>query len=107
MIVVRIENLDKIACQIFFLDCLIIFPFVKGIQTKDFLWLCIPNHQGVDHIVVVADDRHIIRNCDHRRISLVDKVQVAVLALLGSDIASKTDFMCIFRSLDLKRITVL
>ena len=106
MIVIWIQYFYQITRQIFFFYRFIIFALIKRFEAEYFLWLCIPNHQGIYHIVIKTNDWHIVRYGNHRTVSLMDKAHIAILTLLCSHIAAKVHFMCILRAFDFKWIPI-
>ena len=106
MVVVRIENFYQVSCKIFLLNGFSVITFVKGIQLKTFHRLSIPNHQRVYHIVVVSNDRHIIRNSQYGLIIFLNEFCPSVLSRLSLYITTEFDFKRMLRSAQLKRITV-
>ena len=57
MVIVGIQNLNDIACKVFLFYGFLIISLVKGIQAEALYRLRIPDSQGVDNAVAIADDR--------------------------------------------------
>ena len=62
VIIVRIQDIDDVLCQILLLNSLLIITLIEGIKMEIIDCLCIPYTQGVDDVVVVAEHRNIIWN---------------------------------------------
>ena len=65
-----------------------------------------PRYEVNYHSVSVTDNGQIIGNGIHRLIALLSEVASAVLIYIYIDIAAEFNLFCIFRSSELKRITV-
>ena len=107
MVIVRIQHLHDIPCQILLLHRFLIITFVKGIQLEAVHRLCIPDAQCIDNTVTVTDDRKIVRNGTHCLIAFLLKILSAVLIHVYIHIAAEPNLLGIFRSAQLKRIAVL
>ena len=105
MVVVRIKDLNQVLRQILLLDRLLVITLVKCRKAERVDRLCIPDTQGVDYVIAVADNRHIIRNCQNRLITFLYKM-VALTVPLGLDITAKFNLGRILRAAKLERITV-
>ena len=105
MVVVRIKDLNQVLRQILLLDRFLVITLVKCRKAERVDRLCIPDTQGVDYVVAVADNRHIIRNCQNRLITFLYKM-VALTVPLGLDITAKFNLGRILRAAKLERITV-
>ena len=106
MIVVGVEDLHDGLGQVLLLHRLLIVAPVKGVQLEGGDGLRIPDAQGVDHIVAVADDRQVIGNRPDRLIALLDKI-VSSVPVLCTDIAAEFHLHGILGAADLKGIAVL
>ncbi len=107
MVIVRVQHLYDIPCQILLLHRFLIITLVKGIQLETVHRLCIPDTQCIDDTVAVADNRQIIGNGAHCLIAFLLKMLSAVLIHVYIHIAAEPDLLGIFRSAQFKRIAVL
>ena len=90
--VIRIEvardALDEVAIVVLLAH---LFLRQAAVIRKIAVDLCIPEAQRVDRVVVVADDRHVVRHCHDRHRILVDEFEAAVRHLLHVGIAVELD----------------
>ena len=90
--VIRVEvlrdGLDELAVFVLLAALLLREHAVVGEVAVD---LRVPEAQRVDRMVVVADDRHVVRHRHDRQRVLVDELQRAVLELLHIGIAVELD----------------
>ena len=108
MVIIRVQDLDDIPCKVLLLDSLLIITLIEGIQLEVVDGFCIPYTECIDHMVVIADDRDIKRNCQYGLIVLLDEsVAAGLLVVLNADISAELDLTGIFRSLQLEGISVL
>ena len=108
MIVIRIKYIHKVTSKVFLLDSLIVIALVKGIQLKTLYRLCIPDHERIYNVVIVTDDRHIIRNCCHCLIVFMHETCLSgCLIILSSHISAEFYRICILRPTQFKGITIL
>ena len=107
VIVVRIKNLYDILCKILLFHCLVIITAVERIQLEVYDRLRIPDTKCIYHMIIVAYDWIIIRNCHNRLIILLFEMNIACLVVIFyTDISTETHFFGILRSSKLKRITI-
>ena len=106
MVVVGIQNLNDGFRQVFLLHRLLVFALVKVRQIKGLKGLRVPDPQGVHHVVAISDDGDIIGNRQHRLVSLLDKM-VSLSVPLGFHVAAEFYLRSVFRTADLKGISIL
>ena len=107
VVIVRVENFYDISCQIFLFYGFLIITFIERIQLEVVDCFCIPYTQCIYYIVIVTNDRNIKRDRTYRLISFLDKfVAFCCFIVFYTDIAAKFYFFCIFRTTQLKWITV-
>ena len=106
MVIVRIEHFHNRFGQILLLHCLLVISPVKGIQIEGVNRLRIPDPQGIDHVVSIADHRQIIGHSSHRLVSFLDKTIHAV-PVFNAHITAEFYLYGILRAADLKGIAVL
>ena len=106
MIVIGIEHLNNGLCQVFLLHCLLVITPVKGVQIKGIDGLCIPDAQGIYHVISVADHRQVIGHCANGLVALLNKV-VDSIPVFNANITTEFNLYCIFRPADLKWIPIL
>ena len=107
MVIIRIKNLNNVSCKVFLLNGLLVITLVKGIQLETVYRFCIPDTKGVHNTVAISNDRKIIRNRTDTLIAFLHKIVSAVFIHMNIDITAKFNFLGIFRSAELERITVL
>ena len=108
MIVARVENLYDIFCQIFLLYRFVIFSLIKQVQTEICDRFCIPDSQSIDNLVVISNNRHIVRNRHNRLISFLYKMISSCRRIVNHPhITAEFYFFCVFRAAQLKRISIL
>ena len=83
MVVIRIQNAADCARKILLLDCLVIITFIKGCKFEVIDCLCIPDTQCIYDVVVIAEDRQIIRNCKNGLIAFLLEEAAACLFIIG------------------------
>ena len=107
VIVVWIKNLYDIAGKVLLLYCFLVVTLVKGIQLEVYDRLCIPDTESIYHIIVIACDRHIIRNSFYCLVSFVDKSGSTLFSIIFcSYIAAEMYFLGIFRTTEFEWIAV-
>ena len=108
MVVVGVQDLHDILCQVLLLYRLVIIAPVKGSKLEICDRLRIPDAQGIDYVVAITDDGHIIRHGAYRLKSLLDKFVPSGLGiLLKTDGSAETDFLRVFRTAQFKWIAFL
>ena len=107
VVIVRVENFYDISCQVFLFYGFLIITFIERIQLEVVDCFCIPYTQCIYYIVIVTNDRNIKRDCTYRLITFLDKfVAFCCFIVFYTDIAAEFYFFCIFRTTQLKWITV-
>ena len=106
VIVVGIQNLYDITCQVLLLYRLLVVTLVKRIQLEALYRLRIPDTQGVYNTVAIAHDGEIKRNRLNGLIALLGKYVSAVLIGMHTDIATEFHNFRILRSAQFERITI-
>ena len=106
MVVIGIEHITDISCQILLLHRLLVLALVKAVQTKGVHRPGLPDPQGVHHIVAVTYNRKIIGYSQNRLIALLDEFLFSILPYSGHS-ASEFYFLGIFRVAHLKWVAVL
>ena len=108
VVVVRIEHIHEVARKVLLLHCLIVIALVKGIQLEALYRLRIPDHERIYNVVIVTDDRHIIRDRCHCLIILMHKFCLSgCLIILCADISAEFYGISILRTTQFKGIAVL
>ncbi len=107
MVIVWIKHVNNVFRQILLLYRLKIIAFIKGCQVKFLNRLCIPDSQYIDHIIAVTDNRNIVWYGIDCLISVMDKtVSLTFRIPLNPDITAEFNRLSIFRTLNLKWISV-
>ena len=106
VIVVGIQNLYDITCQVLLLYRLLVVTLVKGIQLEALYRLRIPDTQGVYNTVAITHDGEIKRNRLNGLIALLGKYVSAILIGMNAYIAAEFHHFRILRSAQFKRIAV-
>ena len=106
MVIVWIQNLNDIACKVFLFYGFLIISLVKGIQAEALYRLRIPDSQGVDNAVAIADDRHIVRNSLYGLIAFLLENGTAVFIHIRAYPAAEFYLFCILGTAQLKGIAV-
>ena len=106
MIIIWIQNLYYISGKILLFYCLLIIPFIKGIQLEALYRLCIPDTKRVNNTVAIAHNGKIIGNRPYALVSLLNKMVSAVFIYSHIYITAKFYFLGIFRSSQFKRISI-
>ena len=90
--VIRIEvardALDEVAIVVLLAH---LFLRQAAVIRKIAVDLCVPEAQRVDRVVVVADNRHVVRHCHDRHRIFVDELETAVRHFLHVGIAVELD----------------
>ena len=107
MVVVGVQNLYQQLRQVLFLHGLLIIALVKGVQAEGIHGLCVPDTQGIHHIVAIAYYRQVAGDSPYGLIALLDKMVLAVLIDLYVYIAAELDDLRVLRTAELKGIAVL
>ena len=108
MVVIRIQDLNDIPCQVLLLHCLLVIALVERIQLEIIDRFRVPDPQGIDKVVVVADNRDIKRNRAHGLIVLLEElVPVCFVIILHAHVTAELNLFGILRPPELKRIPVL
>ena len=79
--IVGVKHTGDVFCPVLLGQSPQIVLVVKGIEVQFFLGFTLPQTQGVDIICAVADDRHIIGNCQNGLVSEVDLYGVVIPAV--------------------------
>ena len=106
VIVVGIQNLYDITCQVLLLYRLLVIALIKGIQLEALYRLRIPDTQGVYNTVAIAHDGEIKRNRLNGLIALLGKYVSAVLIGMHAYIAAEFNHFRILRSAQFERIAI-
>ena len=106
VIVVGVQNLYDITCQVLLLYRLLVITLVKGIQLEALYRLRIPDTQGVYNAIAITHDGEIKRNRLNGLIALLGKYVSAVLIGMHTDIATEFHNFRILRSAQFERITI-
>ena len=106
MIVIGIENLHNISCQVFLLHSLSVISLVEGIQLEALYRLCIPDSQSIYNAVAISYNREIKGNCPDCLIILLLKAASAILITVHGNVSAEFYQLCIFRSAQFKGISV-
>ena len=108
VVVIRVKNFYDIAGKVLLLYSFLVVTFVKGIQLEVYDRFCIPDTKCVYYIIVIACDRHIIRNSLYSLISFMDKsVSTLFRIVLYSYISAEVYFLGIFRATQFEWVAVL
>ncbi len=105
--IIGVEDLAQGPGQVLVLHGLDIVAPVKGLEGEDLLGLSIPDHQGIDDVVPIAGDGHIIRNGNDGIIAFLNEGRGTVVLGHGPDIAPELDLIGIFGPLEFEGIAVL
>ena len=107
MVIIRVQNLYDILSQVFLFNGFMIFSLVKQIQTEISDRFCIPDSQSVDDLVIVTNDRHIVRNSHYRLITFLDElISSGSCIIFHAYISAEFYFFCIFRTTQFEWITI-
>ena len=106
MIVIGVQNLYDITCQVLLLYRLLVITLVKGIQLEALYGLRIPDTQGVYNAIAITHNREIKRNGLNGLITLLGKYISAVLIGMHTYIATEFNRFRILRSAQFKRIAI-
>ena len=106
VIIIRIQDFYNVLRQILLFNSLMVITAVKGLQLEINDRLRIPDTQGIDNMIIITDDRVVIRNCLNRLIILLYKTYLALIIIFYTDISAEAHFLGIFRSSEFKRIAV-
>ena len=106
MVVARIKHVCQVACQVFFFYRLAVITLAECFQLEILHRLCIPDHQRVNHIVIIAYDWHVIWDGTDRLVIFVHKPCLAVRHVLCTHITAEFYLVAVFRPAQLERITV-
>ena len=106
VIVVGIQNLYDITCQVLLLYRLLVVTLVKRIQLEALYRLRIPDTQGVYNAIAITHDGEIKRNRLNGLIALLGKYVSAILVGMNAYIAAEFNHFRILRSAQFKRIAV-
>ena len=107
MVIIRVQNLYDILSQVFLFNGFMIFSLVKQIQTEISDRFCIPDSQSVDDLVIVTNDRHIVRNSHYRLITFLDElISSGSCIIFHAYISAEFYFFCIFRTAQFEWITI-
>ena len=106
MVVIGIKHLYDGLCQVLLLHCLLIIAPVKGIQVKGIDRLCIPDTQGIYHVIAIADHRQVVGHGTDALITVLYKMVCAV-SVFNTHIAAEFYLHSILRAADLKWIAIL
>ena len=102
VIVVGIQNLYDITCQVLLLYRLLVIALIKGIQLEALYRLRIPDTQGVYNAIAITHDGEIKRNCLNRLITFLGKYISAILIGVYTDITAELYDLGVFRSAQFK-----
>ena len=91
VVILRIEDHGDGLCQCMLLQCLQILTGGEQLHVQCDRTLCLPQTQTRDVVGAVAGDRHIIRNCQNRRVIVVVDDQLAVIVEVGVNCAADLD----------------
>ena len=106
VIVVGVQNLYDVTCQVLLFYRLLVIALIKGIQLEALYGLRIPDTQGVYNAIAITDDGEIKRNRLNGLIALLGKYVSAVLIGMHTDIATEFHNFRILRSAQFERITI-
>ena len=106
VVVVGVKDLHNGFGQVLLLHCLLVVSPVKGIQIKGVDGFCVPDTQGIHHIVAVSDDRQVIGHRADRLVSVLYEMVHSAL-VLNAHITSEFNLGSILRPADLKGVAVL
>ena len=107
MVIVRVQYLYDISCQIFLLYGFSIITFVERLQLEVYDWLCIPDAKGIDYIIAISNDRHVVRNSQYRLISLMNKVICLCICIINNFyMTAETNLFCILRTTQFEWVTI-
>ena len=106
MIIVGIKHFHDVPGQVFLLHGLLIISLIERIQIEAFHGFRIPDAQGVDDPVAIADDGHIVRNGLDGLISFLPEYRASVFVHISIHPAAEFDLFCVFRTAQLERIAV-
>ena len=107
MVVIWVKNVADILGKVLLLNCFSVITFVKQVKLELTDGLCIPDPQGIDDLVVVSHDRHIVRNSQHRLVSLLyEIVSACSRVIFYFHIAAEFYFFGVFRTAKLEWIAV-
>ena len=106
VVVVGVKDLHNGFGQVLLLHCLLVVSPVKGIQIKGVDGFCVPDTQGIHHIVAVSDDRQVIGHRADRLVSVLYEMVHSAL-VLNAHIAAEFNLGRILRPADLKGVAVL
>ena len=106
VIIIWVENFNKVLRQVFLFHCLLVISLVKGGQAERVNRLRIPDTECVDHVISIAYNRHIIRHCQNGLIAFLDK-HIALPVPDRLHITSEFYLRCIFRTAYFEWISVL
>ena len=105
VVIVRIEDLDDVACHVLVLNGSLIVTLIELLETEGLLRLSIPYTEGVYDMVAIADHRRIVRNRNHGLIALLNELQLAVL-VMGLYPATELHFLLKLCTTKLERVAV-
>ena len=108
IVVIGIKNVADGLGQVFLLDGLLVVALVKGIELEALDRLSVPDSQGIDKAVAVADDRHIIGDSLDSAVSLkAVHVPAQFLVKVADGMSAEMYFLSILGAAQLKGISVL
>ena len=106
VIVIGVKDLHNGLGQVLLLHGLLIVSSVKGIQIKGVDGFCVPDTQGIHHIIAVSDDRQVVGHRADRLVSVLYEMVNSAL-VLNAHIAPELNLGGILRPADFKGISVL
>ena len=106
VIVVGVQNLYDVTCQVLLLYRLLVIALIKGIQLEALYRLRIPDTQGVYNAIAITHDGEIKRNRLNGLIALLGKYVSAILVGVYADITAELYDLGVFGSAQFKRIAV-
>ena len=106
MIIIRIQDFYNILRKILLLNSLVIISAVERFQLEVNDRFRIPDTQCIHNMVIITDDRVIIRNRLNGFVILLNETDLSLVVIFYTDISAEADFFCVFRTPEFKWIPV-
>ena len=107
MIVIWIQYLDNVLCEIFLFNRFMILAAVKFIQFELCNCLRIPDAEGIYHMISITYNRHIIWNCQYRFVIFLNIIiPLFLFVVFHTNGSAKADFLGILITAQFKWIAI-
>ena len=107
MIIIWIQYLDNVFCEIFLLNRFMILATVKFIQFELCNCLRIPDAESIYHVISITYNRHIIWNCQYRFVIFLNIIiPLFLFVVFHTNGSAKADFLGILITAQFKWIAI-